>query len=300
MPPHNHYHRTMNPARTILAATDFSPGATAAVRQACRIATATGASLHIIHSPSMNGVEELRAFFPDTADFGERDAIDALTERIAARLAAAGAPSIANILVRPGNPYKAILAAIAELSPDLLVIGSTGEAGQRLGTVGGRCVRKAPCDVLLVPEESEGPFTHITACIDFSDLSPAVLGTAAAIAATDAGSLTALYAHEKVDHSVFVHGPPQELIEKLPRVLEDRFDSELRAHAGDTPVTFTMVTCRSYSDGIVRHATESQTDLVVTGTTNRTGLAYMLLGTTAEKVIREVGCAVLAVKPEHD
>ena len=58
-----------------------------------------------------------------------------------------------------------------------------------------------------------------------------------------------------------------------------------------------MTVCRSYSEGIVRHAADSGTSLVALGTTGRSGIAYLLLGTTAEKVIREVGCAVLAVKP---
>jgi nucleotide-binding universal stress UspA family protein len=288
----------MSELRTILAATDFSSGATAAVRQACRLASASGAALHIIHAPSMKGVDDLRAFFPDTAEFGEKEAIEALTERVAERLANSQAPKDTQIHVRPGNPYKSILAAIDEFNPDLLIMGSTGESDKRLGTVGGRCVRKAPCDVMLVPAGSEGAFAHITACVDFSDLSPAVLEAASSIAKLDKGSITALYAHEKVDESIFVKGPSQDLVDKLPAVLEDRFDGQLRKHAGDTDVSFTMVTCQSYSSGIVSHATESQTNLVVTGTTNRSGIAYMLLGTTAEKVIREVGCAVLAVKPK--
>ena len=175
--------------------------------------------------------------------------------------------------------------------------GSTGETGAKLGTVGGKCVRKAPIDTLLVPAGGKAPFDHITACVDFSELSPQVIKSAAGIARADSGSLTALYAHEKVDQSVFCKGPPQELIDKLPGVIEQRFASELAPLAGETPVSFTMTVCRSYSEGIVRHAADSGTSLVALGTTGRSGIAYLLLGTTAEKVIREVGCAVLAVKP---
>lgn len=290
----------MLPPRSILAATDFSPASLAAVYQAGRLAEAHNAALHVIHAPSTAGVEELRAFFPDAGEFAQREAIEALTERVALRLSASNAPKDAQILVRPGNPYKSILGAIDEIRPDLLVIGSTGESDRKLGTVGGRCVRKAPCDVLLVPAESEGAFGHITACVDFSDLTRDVLKAASALASVDGGAVTALYAHETVDQSVFVQGPPQEMLDKLPRVLEERFDAELRPAMGGTPVSFTTITCKSYSSGIVRYASESGTDLVVTGTTNRSGLAYMLLGTTAEKVIREVGCAVLAVKPRPE
>lgn len=290
----------MSTPKAILAATDFSDASIAALTQAARLASATGATLHVLHVASSAASDELAAFFPDTKDFGLEEATDALTERIASRLAAVSAPKETQIHVRTGNPFKAIVAAIDEFSADLLMLGTTGVAGHRLGTVGGKCVRKAKINVLLVPAGFQGKFAHITACVDFSSLSKSVINNAAAIAKVDHAALTAIYAHEKVDQSIFNKGPSQDLIDKLPSVIEARFDKELRGHAADQPVTFAMVTCMSYSDGIVKHATESKTDLVVTGTTGRSGLAYMLLGTTAEKVIRDVGCAVLAVKPAHD
>ena len=52
---------------------------------------------------------------------------------------------------------------------------------------------------------------------------------------------------------------------------------------------------------IVRHARELQADLVVIGTHGRTGLAHVLLGSTAEKVVRKAHCPVLTVRPHgHD
>lgn len=284
----------------ILAATDFSDASDAAIAQATRLADATGAPLHVLHTASSSTAEELASFFPRTKEFGLTEQLDALRDRIDAQLKAAGAPESARVHVNTGNPFRAIAAAIEEFSPDLLVIGSTGVSGRRLGTIGGNCVRKAACDVLLVPAGFDRAFGHITACVDFSELSPAVIRNAAAFAARDDAELVALYAHERVDHSVFSRGPSQELIDMLPGVITARFDEELRQHAGGVPVTFTMTTCRSYSDGIIHFAEESEADLVVTGTTGRSGFAYMLLGTTAEKVIREVGCAVLAVKPQAD
>lgn len=282
---------------TILAATDFSDASNAALAQAVRLAKETGATLHVLHTASSSAADELAAFFPGMQDDGFTEFLDALRDRITAQLAESGAPESTVVTVRTGNAFRAIAESIEEHNPDLLVIGSTGVSGRRLGTIGGKCIRKAACDVLLIPSESGTTFSHITACVDFSKLSPAVLRRAAEFAAFDSATLVALYAREQVDTSIFIHGPSQDLIDTLPRVIEKQFENELRPHAGDTPVTFAMTTCESYSDGIVRFAEESKSDLVVTGTTGRTGLAYMLLGTTAEKVIREVGCAVLAVKP---
>lgn len=285
---------------SILAATDFSDAATTAIAQAARLANATGAQLHVLHTASSGAADELAAFFPDTQEYGFTDFLDALRERIAAQLKAAGAPETARIHVNTGNAFRAIVAAIEEFRPDLLVIGSTGVSGRRLGTIGGKCVRKVACDVLLIPAESVGPFMHITACIDFSDLSPVVLQRAAALSGIDNASLVALYANERVDSSIYIKGPSLEQINALPGIIAARFDNELRHHTGDLPVTLNVTTCDSYSTGIVRFAEDTKTDLVVTGTTGRSRIAYMLLGTTAEKVIREVGCAVLAVKPTKE
>lgn len=52
---------------------------------------------------------------------------------------------------------------------------------------------------------------------------------------------------------------------------------------------------------IVEAADEGNVDLIVVGTHGRTGLAHLLLGSTAEKVMREAPCPVLVVREvEHD
>lgn len=53
----------------------------------------------------------------------------------------------------------------------------------------------------------------------------------------------------------------------------------------------------SSADEIVRFAKESDADLIVIGTHGRTGLAHVLLGSVAEKIVRRSPCAVLTVRP---
>jgi nucleotide-binding universal stress UspA family protein len=50
--------------------------------------------------------------------------------------------------------------------------------------------------------------------------------------------------------------------------------------------------------GIVDCLNEIGADLVVLGTRGRTGLKKILMGTTAERVIRDAPCSALAIKPE--
>jgi nucleotide-binding universal stress UspA family protein len=47
---------------------------------------------------------------------------------------------------------------------------------------------------------------------------------------------------------------------------------------------------------IIKSARENDIDLIVIGTHGRTGLAHMLIGSVAEKVVRKAPCPVLSIK----
>lgn len=49
---------------------------------------------------------------------------------------------------------------------------------------------------------------------------------------------------------------------------------------------------------IIRYAKEQSVDLIVIGTHGRTGLAHVLLGSVAEKVVRKAPCPVLTIHPK--
>jgi nucleotide-binding universal stress UspA family protein len=52
---------------------------------------------------------------------------------------------------------------------------------------------------------------------------------------------------------------------------------------------------------IVRYARDHDIDLIVLGTHGRRGVAHMLAGSVAERVVRAAGCPVLTVRhPEHE
>jgi nucleotide-binding universal stress UspA family protein len=52
---------------------------------------------------------------------------------------------------------------------------------------------------------------------------------------------------------------------------------------------------------IIRFAKEKDIDLIVMGTHGHTGLAHVLMGSVAEKVVRKAPCPVLTVRhPEHE
>ncbi len=49
---------------------------------------------------------------------------------------------------------------------------------------------------------------------------------------------------------------------------------------------------------ILRCAREGEYDMIIIGTHGRSGLAHVLLGSVAEKVVRKASCPVLTVRPD--
>ena len=81
---------------------------------------------------------------------------------------------------------------------------------------------------------------------------------------------------------------------RLDGVLADEDRRQLRAHA-------TVVTAVAPSEAIVTYATAEAVDVIVMGTKGRSGLAHLLMGSVAERVVRLAPCPVLTVRhPEHE
>lgn len=81
----------------------------------------------------------------------------------------------------------------------------------------------------------------------------------------------------------------ERLEEAVPQLERDRQATELVTCLGDP------------RREIVRFANDRGIDLIVMGTHGRGGMAHLLLGSVAEKVVRTAPCPVLTVRhPEHE
>ena len=135
--------------------------------------------------------------------------------------------------------------------------------------------------------------------IDFSRGAEATLEAAADLARRHGGALTLLHVREPLPAAGgkgFV--PPPGLTEaesvEIGRQLE-RWRAEAARMSGGE-VRAEAATGAPASE-IVRRAREKPFDLVVVGTHGRTGLRRLMLGSVAERVVREAPCPVLVVRP---
>lgn len=138
---------------------------------------------------------------------------------------------------------------------------------------------------------------RIVCPVDYSEASRAALRLAVTLARESGGLLFVLHVDEAPIPSPGAHAvdylpePPAELgASSLEAIVPDLAKARVEYH-----------TCRGIaSDEITSFANRHDADMIVMGTHGRHGLARMLMGSTAEAVVRWAKCPVLTVKTPLD
>lgn len=287
----------MERVESILVATDLSEASDAALVHAARLAKDTGAQLRVVHVASSETNDVLASVMPETKDASTEYFRKHASEGLETRLAGLKLPVNPAVEVRFGKAHKEIIAALEASKANLLVLGATGQGGRRLGTVAGRCIRMSPVSVLQVPAGHANRFERIVACLDFTDESREVLHQASIMAEVEQAELHALYVYHIPDVSPFYSSnlPDMSAIKQYPDVMASRFKRQFEPAAGGREVSLSLVENIDYTKGILQHVKRKDIDLIVLGLTKRTKLGYAIMGTTAEKVIRDSDGAVFVV-----
>lgn len=265
-----------------------------------------GAELHLLHAVVWGGsgpagddatVEELLAV---AAERGRTE-----LQRLAAEVPpSAPAP---RTLQRTGySPAVVILEVAAEIGADLVVLGTHGRRGATrlfLGSVAEEVVRHAACPVLTSREvaEPKRPASprRVLVPLDFSTPSRRVLSAAADLGIQWGATLQLLHVLELPPLPAFYRlRPDAPTIERLRQEAAD----EVSALAGTTLAGSGIhwegaVALGRPAEEIVRFATENGADWIVLPTQGRGGLDRLLLGSTAERVLRMASCPVLTLTP---
>lgn len=290
---------------TVIVGTDFSPASLCAVREAGRIARWNKAPLLVTHIVDPERIESIQDFENISTDDILTRAKASLEEIVAEQLN--GSEGVTTH-VSLGHPFQALAAMAARHSDALLVLGAHGfrEDRRSTGTVAAKCVRKAPGPVLLVRKEQDQPFRKIVACIDFSPNSLEAAGIGARIALQDDAVLELIHVHlppwqqpTAVQYNLTA-APDAEYRRQYVELLEERLQgvaADLEADHPGLNVTSCLVERSHPAYGVVDHLNETKADLAVMGTRGRTGFKALLLGTTAERVVHDSPCSVLALKP---
>jgi len=149
--------------QNILLAFDGSPDGREALAQAKNLASACGATVHLlaIIDPSENMlIVEGMSFIPDNQAFVIQSVLDEGVKRLR------GAGCSATNELKYGKPAEQIVLSAAEINADLIVVGhrDQGTLARWLnGSVGESIVHQPPCSVLVAvkSEQRAGNVTPI-------------------------------------------------------------------------------------------------------------------------------------------
>jgi|WetSurMetagenome_2_1015567.scaffolds.fasta_scaffold02238_9 nucleotide-binding universal stress UspA family protein len=143
--------------------------------------------------------------------------------------------------------------------------------------------------------ETERLFTKILVATDGSAMNRAALREAFRIGRACGSVVHAVYV---ADTSALESGPADMMVGEAWEILPiegERALARVREEAAGVHLETALLYGKP-AEEIVRYAREKGVDLIVIGSQGKQGIARLLLGSVAEKVIRTAGCKVFVVK----
>jgi nucleotide-binding universal stress UspA family protein len=263
----------------MLCAVDFSPASAAALGSAIGLARARpGCRITVIH------VVDASAEDPSSAG--------PLLAALVAQHRDAAIPTDVRIVHPTATIAEAILAAAP--GHDLLVVGTHGKRTLDrvlLGTVSERVARGSPVSVLVVPPGGRREkIAKIVCAFDPSPGAEIALRQAMRLSQEHGAALEVVHAWELVPMVPadvdFVPRHERMITRDIGHALE-------RLGAGSVP---RAIRYGAPSLEIVQQAVDAGADLIVTGTSDRTGVDRFVLGSVAERIVRTSPVAVLVAR----
>ncbi|MFO0829697.1 MAG: universal stress protein [Phycisphaerales bacterium] len=292
----------MTHRKSIVVGIDYSDGSRAALATATAIAATTGAEVHAVHVIDALAALDLEAALASSGESArERLVTGARTEWHAFSAAVPGGTA-ALFELRTDNRLAGLYSVAEMREADLLVIGAGAEPG-RVGSLAIPCVRHSKRDVLVVRGADAGVRT-IVACVDFSTASRDALSHAASLATDLGAALHVLHVFDEPWRSLHAGAAGVDADGSLARGYADAtqarmrdFTRDLGATLGGRKATCSVVRGSDIAASIEQYARDVGADLIAIGTRGRTTLRDLLLGSVAERVIRDSTRSIFAVKP---
>ncbi len=208
-------------------------------------------------------------------------------------------------LVRGYSVAEKILEHIEENQFDLVMMGTHGRTGLKhffLGSIAERMVRLSPIPVLTVHKECRRyPVKKILVSIDFSEYSKLAEDYAKMFSQLFKAEIVFLHVVERVVYPTFYPEAFIPVITSEPD-FHDRLLENLNAFVTKNlqSTSDKVIEEGTPSDKIIEYAENNDIDLIIMATRGLTGLEHLMVGSTAERVVRLSKTPVLTVRKTND
>ncbi len=288
---------------TIVIGIDFSESSPIVLRHAIRSAGARGASVTAVHVLDQSRQDFHK--FSGLRDPGFELLKLQAEEKFRSLLDSEDQGVNVEFLVKSGKPADVLNEVAKNLEASVMIVSANDMTKERLGSVAARCVRSAPCDVLILRDWHGGDFQKIVVCTDFSETSDRAINSAAAITRECGGELeivNVMYPPnrdswgEVLEHAA---DSPVSYAEECRTKVGQMMESCLKRHQAELDgVRYETMILESQmpSVAITEHVKASGSELVVLGTRGHSAIVSYFLGTNAERLIHDAAVSVLAVR----
>jgi nucleotide-binding universal stress UspA family protein len=304
--------------RTILVPIDFSKMSIQAIETAQRLAKRLGATIHLVHVHEYYypmGFMAPGAPVPMSMVTFREDAAQRITSQLRALAKKLGIPTTNCYIQNDAPVFNEICKVARQVNADLIVTPTHGYTGLTHffeGSTAERIVQHSPCPVYVAKQNgrlrksTSKPgatfgIDKILVPVDFSDCSLEGLKYAIHFADKFAAKILLLnavhfgYAYTADGYGMYDLSRLQEAgckgaEEQMRRIVR-------RAKFGGVKFE-TRVKVGLPVDQICAFAQDNDVDLIITSTHGRTGFKHVLIGSTAEQVVRRANRPVLVV-PSH-
>lgn len=224
--------------------------------------------------------------------------------------------------LKVGKRYIETIRAVQSENFDLVIKESDAINwfSRLLGSDDMHLLRKCPCPVWLMKKDEKSDYRNIMAAVDFgtgrdkanSDaLNQSILDLACSLSLSDLARVHVVNVYDVPQSgfiSLWVENPEkveQELAEDERRHRQYRMEAlleELKGRMGEE--SYHYLSLRPHvvpgipDRDLPKMAETIKADVVVMGTVARTGIAGVIMGNTAEAVLSQLNCSVLAIKPD--
>lgn len=219
-----------------------------------------------------------------------------------------------------GKTYLEVIRNVIWAGRDLVIKSAEylGSSPQALASTDMKLLRKCPCPVWEI-RPSQQVYRVIIAALDYQQgdagaaaLNRQLLEMSASLALANFAELHVVHAWQ-LPHESFLRSPRSGLAKQEVNAMVAKEEQQRRAWltalieeccgAQGTPVSDFVNPVVHLPEGnpsriIPRLADELGAELVVLGTVARTGIPGVLIGNTAETILRQISCSVLTVKPK--
>jgi nucleotide-binding universal stress UspA family protein len=218
-------------------------------------------------------------------------------------------------MVRTGRPFIEIIHQVQEAGHDLVMKTARGKklhTSLIFGTTALHLLRKCPCQVWIVdpnPERHSGVLAAVdpdTTREHGEKMSRTIMELATSLSILEEVDLHVVHAWSVPHEDMIKHSPFLRISETQAsdygKDIEARhrqgFDALIDDFRPRSPHMKTHFLKGLPEIVVPEVVNEHNIELVVMGTLGRTGIPGLLIGNTAESVINQVDCSVLAIKPE--